>query len=115
MAEITRALTAGEMEPFLRAARTATVAWVHDGAIQAAPAAFRYRDGVYELGLSPGTMADAMEVSAVVDAGPWYFDLRGVRIRGHARRQRPGDSDLEWYAVAPEIEVAWHYGRMRDR
>lgn len=82
----------------------------------AEPAAFRYRDSAYRFGLLPGLFPGGVQVALVVDAGPMYFDLRGIRVRGVATRVTGHDeSGLEWFEVAPEREVAWHYGRMRDR
>ena len=119
--EITRAVTPADLEGLLRSSRYATVAWADGDTVTAEPAAFRYDDAGYCFGLPKGASLlqegpGGVEVALVVDAGPWYFDLRGVRVRGAVTRiagRREGG--LEWFRVTPAREVAWHYGRMRDR
>jgi hypothetical protein len=113
---ITRAVTPADLEGLLRSSRFASVAWAAGERATAEPAAFHYGDPGYRFGLRPGVFPGGVEVALVVDAGPWYFDLRGVRVRGVATRlAEHGEGGLEWFGVAPVREVAWHYGRMRDR
>lgn len=55
-------------------------------------------------------------MAVLIDEGSMYFDLRGVRIRGQVTLMENGKDDgLEWFAVTPEREVAWHYGTLRER
>lgn len=114
--EITRAATPRDLASFLTSARIASVAWATDGEIAAAPAAFRHDAGRYLVGLPPGTLAEGQEVAVLIDGGPMYFDLRGVRIRGPLgpAEEKRGDG-LQWFEVRPEREVAWHYGTLRER
>jgi len=114
--EVTRAVTPAGLEGLLRSSRYATVAWTDGEALSAEPVAFRYDPAGYCFGLRQGVFPGGIEVVLVVDAGPWYFDLRGVRVRGTAARLAGrNEGGLEWFGVAPVREVAWHYGRMRDR
>lgn len=114
--EITRAVTPADLAGLLRGSRCATVAWARDGDVAAEPAAFDYRSTTYCFGLPPGTFPGDIGATLVVDAGPGFFQLRGVRVRGLARRIPGGPDDaLEWFTIVPERETAWHYGRMRDR
>lgn len=116
MTEITRAVTASDLGGLLASATRASVAWNDDGQVAAAPAAFRYRDRRYLIGLPPGLLEVGAEVSVVIDEGPWYFDLRGVRVRGPVSADGEGGGDgLQWFEVRPEREVAWHYGTLRRR
>jgi hypothetical protein len=116
MTRITRATTARDLADFLAAARLAVVAWNRDGQVAAAPAAFRFANGRYVIGVAPGTLTEHAEVVALIDEGPMYFDLRGVRVRGRiAVSDDARGGALDWFVVEPEREVAWHYGRLRER
>ena len=116
MANITRAVTASDLTGLLTSAKVAIVAWNRDGQVAAEPAAFRFVNGRYLIGLPPAMLREHTEVAALIDDGPLYFDLRGVRVRGRisAVPEAQGDG-LEWFEVKPEREVAWHYGTLRAR
>lgn len=113
--DITRAVSPADLAGLLRASRYATVAWVASDGVVAEPVAFDYAGGAYRFGLAPGRFPGGIEATLVIDAGPFYFDLRGVRVRGIATRLPTPPGELEWFEAAPEREIAWHYGRMRDR
>ncbi len=116
MTNITRAVTASDLADFLASARLATVAWNREGQVAAEPAAFRFANGRYFIGAAPGMLTEHTEVAALIDDGPMYFDLRGVRVRGRISVSDEAQSDaLEWFVVEPEREVAWHYGTLRER
>jgi hypothetical protein len=116
MTEITRAVTPADLVDLLRAAQSATTAWERDGSVEAQPVAFRFAHGAYRIGVMPGLLREGIEVAVLIDGGPWYFDLRGVRVRGRlASCAGETAGELEWFDVKPEREVAWHYGRMRER
>lgn len=114
MKEITRAVTTADLAEFLGEATRATVAWSDGGDVVAEPAAFRYEGGRYLVGLPAGRLSAGVEVAALIDGGPMYFDLRGVRLRGPAVPVS-GEGGLDWFEVRPEREVAWHYGTLRQR
>lgn len=116
MTSITRAVTANDLAELLTLARRASVAWNRFSQIAAEPAAFRFQDGRYLIGVPPETLTEGVEVAVLIDDGPMYFDLRGVRIRGQVTAVEQGQGDgLEWFEVKPELEVAWHYGTLRER
>ncbi len=116
MTRITRAVTASDLEQLLASSDRASVAWNNAGQIAAEPVAFRFRDGKYLIGLAAGTLTAGQEVAVVIDEGPMYFDLRGVRVRGRTLVVGDGaEEPLEWFEVAPEHEVSWHYGTLRER
>lgn len=113
--EITRAVTPADLGKLLRSARCAAIAWADGARVAAEPVAFHSGGSDYTFGLRPGVFPGGAEVTLVVDAGPMYFHLRGVRVRGAATRAPAhGEGGLEWFQIAPEREVAWHYGRMRN-
>jgi hypothetical protein len=115
MPEITRKVTPADLSDLLASADRATVGWNNSGEVAAAPAAFRCEDGRYCIGLPTGTLAEGTEVAAVVDEGPMYFDLRGVRVRGQITKLDDDRGGLDWFEVKPAREVAWHYGTLRER
>ncbi len=52
-----------------------------------------------------------------VDDGPYWFELRGISVRGVARRgeappSRP-EAGLTWYALEPRRVLAWDYAALR--
>ena len=54
----------------------------------------------------------------VVDAGWYYFDLRGVRVRGTATAdaaRTPGDGSVRWWTMHPAKTITWDYGSLRER
>lgn len=60
---------------------------------------------------------DGQEVVLLVDEGIWFFDLRALSVRGHARSAsapRVAGADLDWIEVVPTRTVAWDYGRLRE-
>ena len=114
---VTRAVRPEDLRELLEHPPRATLAFVSGGTIQASPVAFRYESGRYLVGLSPGTEPPAGRVKVLVDDGPWYFDLRGVWVRGSLTPIKPPAGALEgqaWCELAPEKTAAWHYGSMRE-
>jgi hypothetical protein len=115
MKRITRALAPTDLADLLAASTSASVACQNEGELMAAPAAFLYDAGRYCIGVPVGVLRDGAEVAVVMDEGPMYFDLRGVRVRGPVAAIERADDGLEWFDVVPEREVAWHYGTLRER
>ncbi|MBE3560087.1 MAG: hypothetical protein IMW89_12805 [Ktedonobacteraceae bacterium] len=53
----------------------------------------------------------------LVDEGIYFFDLRAIYIRGHAKPvEAPGDASAghTWFELVPLKTVAWDYGTMRE-
>ena len=61
---------------------------------------------------------DQQEVVLLVDDGPYWFQLRGVSVRGIAVPVDPplGDEPeaLAWYAIEARRVLAWDYGAIRE-
>ena len=54
----------------------------------------------------------------LIDDGWFYFELRGLRVRGALRDNAapPGlDPELRWLELEPSKINAWDYGSMRAR
>lgn len=114
--EITRASTPADLAPLLVHPPRATLAFVRDGHVEVLPVAFVYDAGRYLVGL-PSSEAPSGRVRLLVDDGPWYFDLRGVWVRGRlASTNAPAGAVAApaWFELEPEKTAAWHYGRMRE-
>jgi hypothetical protein len=95
----------------------ATLVFVRDGAADAVPARIRVDGNRYHVAV----VADAAphltghEVVVVVDDGPYWFQLRGLSVRGIAEATDARDGDgLVWYAVTPRRVLAWDYGAVRE-
>ena len=50
------------------------------------------------------------------DDGAYWFELRGIAVRGTARRADALDagSGLDWYAIEPGRVLAWNYAAIRS-
>jgi hypothetical protein len=63
--------------------------------------------------LGPGEL-----VKLLIDDGRWFFDRRGLWIRGRTDvvDQLPDDAaaSLAWLELTPEKVVAWDYGTLRE-
>jgi hypothetical protein len=113
---------AEDLRDLLEAAPRANIAFRSGGAIQAAPVAFRFQAGRYLIGV-PGTAAGPLVgpgelVKLLIDDGSWFFELRGLWVRGRttAAGQVPdgADSSLAWLELVPQKVVAWDYGSLRE-
>jgi len=109
--QITRAVGLEDLRDLVEAPPSAYLAYVAEGAPEAVRVASR-RDGErWLVTLPPGTsIPDGARVVLLIDDGEFYFELRGVRVRGTLREA--GDGTRE---VVPEKIVCWDYGSMRRR
>jgi hypothetical protein len=61
--------------------------------------------------------ADEVEVVLVRDDGPYWFQLRGITVRGIAKRGvlpiEASGQHLIRYSIEPRRVLAWDYGRLR--
>jgi hypothetical protein len=114
---ITRDVEPSALRDLLENPPRATVAFVHDGAPAALPARFR-SDGtrhLFAVGADDAPNLAGHEVVLVVDGGPYWFQLRGLSIRGvAASADADGSAGLAWYAVAPRRVIAWDYGTVHE-
>ena len=98
----------------------ATVAFVDRDAVDLVPARTRFSDATYRFGVLANVAPDFenREVVLVIDDGPYWFELRGISVRGVAIRiDQPGQRDagaLIWYAIKPRRVLAWDYGAIRE-
>jgi hypothetical protein len=109
--QITRAVALEDLRDLIDAPPSAYLAYVADGA----PAAVRVttqRDAArWLVTLPPGTsIPDGARVVLLIDDGEFYFELRGVRVRGTLHDA--GDGTRE---VVPEKVITWDYGSMRKK
>jgi hypothetical protein len=97
----------------------ASLAFVDRDAVDVLPVRARC-DGAYRFGVRPESASDldGREVVLVIDDGPYWFELRGISVRGRARRidppQQEGARGLAWYAIEPRRVLAWDYGALRE-
>ena len=108
---ITRAVGLDELSDLFEAPEHAHLAYVADGAPEAVRVAAR-RDGERWLVTLPAdtSVPDGARVVLLIDDGEFYFELRGVRVRGTLRDA--GDGARE---VVPEKIITWDYGSMRRK
>lgn len=114
----TRLVRIDDVRDLLQSPPRANIAWASGDAVAAAPVALRYDGGRWLIGIAAGApMPRAGDVvSVMVDDGVWFFDLRGVWVRGPAApaEPRPGATPgLSWLEVTPDKSVAWHYATLR--
>ena len=116
---VTRDVEPSTLMDLLERPARATVAFVARGAADVLPVRARYRAPTYRFGVQPEIAPDLenREVVLVMDDGPYWFELRGISVRGLARRvgrAEPGETDaLAWYAIEPRRILAWDYGALR--
>ena len=117
MKRVTRAVQPEELRPLLERPPRATMAFVSDGTIQVVPVAFRHEAGRYLVSLPPGMEPPPGRVKLLIDDGRWYFDLRGVWVRGALVACEAPATEIggrAWFELTPEKLAAWHYGSMRE-
>jgi hypothetical protein len=114
---VTRDVEPAALGDLLEHPRRATVAFVRDGTSEAVPARVRVEFSRWLFAVVADAAPDLTghEVVVVVDDGPYWFQLRGLSVRGlaEARDARDGDG-LVWYAVTPRRVLAWDYGAVRE-
>jgi hypothetical protein len=105
----TRDVTPADVADVVAAPRRATLTFVDDDDPAIVPARAR-RDGDRWRFATAAPALDDREVVLLLDDGDWWFELRGVSVRGVARRDSDG-----WYTVESRRVVAWSYGSLRLR
>jgi hypothetical protein len=116
---VTRDVEPGAVRDLLEDPPRATLAFVEAGEVDVLPARARFEGGVHSFAVRADDAPDlgGREVVLVRDDGPWWFELRGMSVRGVARSAAaPKDESerhLVWYAVEPRRVLAWDYGTLR--
>jgi hypothetical protein len=111
MKQITRTVTVDDLHGLLDGTFGAYLGYVAGGEAEAVRVRAR-RDGERWLVELPATTAleDGARVVLLIDDGEFYFELRGVRVRGTLRDAGAGQRE-----VVPEKIVTWDYAAMRER
>jgi hypothetical protein len=117
---VTRDVEPSALNDLLEQAPRATVAFVDHGEVDLLPARSGSVNGTYQFGVSADVAPDLenREVVLVIDDGPYWFELRGISVRGVATRidsqgQRSAHP-LAWYAINARRVLAWDYGAIRE-
>ena len=117
LAEVTVRVPPEENIDLLRNPARACIGFTSPEGPRIEPAAVRYREDQYLVGLDENALVpdEGAEVVLVVDEGLLFFELRAVYVRGHLARvrERPKDSKT-WMEVIPTKITGWDYGRMRS-
>lgn len=114
-ARVTRDVEPEALHALLRNPPRAAVCVVRDGVPDLLPAVARVSGGHRFAVDAAAPGLDGCEVVLVVDDGPYWFQLRGVSVRGRARRapEPPDATGLAWYVIDPRRVLAWDYGALR--
>ena len=121
MRRITHAVDPEKMRNLLERVPRACIAFVNAGLADVVPVEFRFQEGRYWIGISGGGSGPApgpdQSVKLLIDEGMYYFDMRGIWIRGRAlfSEERPETDSpaLNWFQLVPEKFIAWDFGTMR--
>jgi hypothetical protein len=117
---VTRDVEPSALTDMLEHPPRATVAFVDRDEVDVLPVQARFHADTFRFGVLPEVATDFehREVVLVIDDGPYWFELRGISVRGLARRNNraePGETDaLAWYAIEPRRILAWDYGAIRE-
>ncbi|MBI5288438.1 MAG: hypothetical protein HY873_05655 [Chloroflexi bacterium] len=111
MKQITRTVALEDLRDLVEHSSGGHLAYVAEGAPQAVRVAARHDAGRWLVTLPPdASIPDGARVVLLIDDGEFYFELRGVRVRGTLRDAAGGSRE-----VVPEKIVTWDYGSMRRR
>jgi hypothetical protein len=117
---VTRDVDPATMRDLLDRPPRATVAFVDGGGAVVLPARVQFEGDrrLFAVAADAAPALDRREVVLVIDDGPYWFQLRGVSVRGVAGRvdAPPGAAaaPLAWYAVDTRRLLAWDYGAVRE-
>ncbi|MBF8286542.1 MAG: hypothetical protein HW393_356 [Dehalococcoidia bacterium] len=122
MKRITNAVDPEKMWDLLERVPRACIAFNNGGMVEVVPVEFRFQKGRCWIGVSGEGSEPTPEpnepVKLLIDEGMYYFDMRGIWIRGRAlfSEERPvgGSPAVIWFQLVPEKFVAWDFGAMRE-
>lgn len=116
---VTRDVEPAAVRDLLEEPPRAALAFEEAGEVDALPVRARFEGGVHAFAVRADAAPDlsGREVVLVRDDGPYWFELRGVSVRGVARRVEAPNGEstrhLLWYAIEPRRVLAWDYGALR--
>ena len=114
---VTRDVEVAAVGDLLEHPPRATVAFVTGSAVDLLPANARFRGNAHLFGVQADAAPDLddREVVLVIDDGRYWFELRGISVRGMAVRIEPpgGEDRLVWYTIKPRRVLAWDYSAIR--
>jgi hypothetical protein len=116
---VTRDVDPAAVRDLLDRPPRATVAFVDGGAAALLPARARLDGDRHLFALAAeAPVLDRREVVLVIDDGQYWFQLRGVSVRGIARSiDAPAGAAAErlaWYTIDARRVLAWDYGALRE-
>jgi hypothetical protein len=116
---VTRDVDTTAVGDLLDHAPRATLAFVEAEEVEVLPVRAGMSEGVHIFAVPTAGAPDLRdrEVVLVRDDGPYWFQLRGITVRGIAKRGVApiGESGqhLIRYSIEPRRVLAWDYGRLR--
>ncbi len=117
---VTRDVEVSAVGDLLQHPPRAIVAFVEGGAVDVLPARALCSADTCRFGVTADVAPDLdrREVVLVIDDGPYWFELRGISVRGVAEHSAPPDTgesrSLRWYTIRPRRVLAWDYGAIRE-
>jgi len=116
---VTRDVDAVALRDLLDRPPRATVAFVDGGDAAVLPARAHVTENRHLFAVATDTAPalDRREVVLVIDDGPYWFQLRGVSLRGIANRvDGPPDAAAHraWYAIDARRVLAWDYRTVHE-
>lgn len=117
---VTRDVEPAQLGDLLTKPPRAAIAFVEDEEVTILPAHARVMNGEHRFAVEAASAPDlsGREVVLMRDDGPYWFELRGISVRGTAARvpslSAPPGGPLAWYAVAPTRTIAWDYAALRE-
>lgn len=118
---VTRDVDPSEVADLLERPPRASLTFRRDDAVQIEAVALRMVDGQPCCGLTreaSAALVGADEVVLLADDGWYWFQLRGISLRGRltpmTRPPAGGSPALRWFRLAPRRTLAWDYGTIHD-
>lgn len=115
---VTRDVEVATLADLLKRPPRATVAFIDRDEVQVLPVQYRLHGDAHWIGVAGDVAAglDSAKVVLVIDDGTYWYELRGISVRGVAERNDPADADAEcvWYTIAARRILAWDYGTIRE-
>lgn len=116
--QVTRDVDLTRVADLLTTPRRVSVAFVDNGRIDVWPAGIAARLTEFRFAVARDCPdLGEREVVLLIDDGSHWFELRGISVRGAARKvDAPGadpNDDAAWYEIAARRVLAWDYGSLR--